>query len=66
MRPTKIHREPDQGYGEKLIINAHKFAEVDRDGDTTVYGTFTPYDVAALVKAAYLLGREHAETVRNT
>ena len=31
------------------------------DGDTVVYGTgFTPTDVAALVKAAYLLGREHA------
>jgi hypothetical protein len=32
------------------------------DGDTVVYGTegFTREDVAALVQAAYLLGREHA------
>ena len=31
------------------------------DGDTVVYGTgFTPNDVAALIQAAYLLGRDSA------
>jgi len=56
-RSIEVIHQSDNGYGDKLIINNGKFVEVQADGGTTVYGSFTPNEVAALVKAAFLLGK---------
>jgi hypothetical protein len=61
---TVVHSRINANHAALTVhsTSAAKTVEVAiTDGDTVVYGTaFTPNDVAALVQAAYLLGREHA------
>lgn len=55
MRKVLVVHEERRGC-HKLIVDTGTFAEVEYDGTVTVYGSFRPSEIAALVKAAYLLG----------
>lgn len=58
MNTIRVYHEPDQGAGDRLVLNSAKFAEVMPDGEVTVYGKFSSDEVAAMIRAAYLLAKE--------
>lgn len=56
---TYVRTERRNGY-TKLVVSRPgltRMAEIMDDGGVVVFGTFTPDDVAALVEAAYALGK---------
>jgi len=58
-----VSTERRNGYW-KLVVDrpgVTRMAEVMDDGGVVVFGTFSPDDVAALVEAAYRLGKDSNE-----